>query len=161
MIRGTEGGSSSSRVAENHSNATRVKKFGNSVLNRPCCRNHESRESSNEQFSVNPWAIFDHPHTTRQGEIHQTDYNKENEIEKSNEDESTKLRFNTKAKTQAARGHILHTWGVLLDMGEQGLEVTLPQLAQGTCKSQTISSISFGSQGGKTVDVLYVDNHHN
>ena len=70
----------------------------------------------------------------------------------------TKLRSNTKAKTQAARGHILHTWDVLLDMGEQGLEVTLPQLAQGACKSQTISSISFGSQGGKNVDVDIITN---
>ena len=61
-------------------------------------------------------------------------------------------------KTQAARGQILHTWDVLLDMCKHGLEVTLPQLAQGTCKSQTISSVSFGSQGGKIVDVDIITN---
>jgi hypothetical protein len=79
-------------------------------------------------------------------------------MKKCNKEESTKLRFNTKAKTQTARGHILHTWDMLLDMGDQGLEVTLPQLSQETCKSQTISSISFGSQGGKTVDVDIITN---
>ena len=90
--------------------------------------------------------------------MHQTDYSKENEMEGSNKDMDTKLRFNTKTKTQTARGHILHTWDVLLDMGEHGLEVTLPQLAQRACKSQTISSISFGSQGGKSVDVDIITN---
>ena len=68
------------------------------------------------------------------------------------------MRFNTKVTTQIARGHILRTWDMLLDMGEQGLEVTLPQLSQGTCESQTISSISFGSKGGKTVDVDIITN---
>ena len=61
-------------------------------------------------------------------------------------------------KTQTTRGHVLHTWDALLDMGERGLEVTLPQFAQGTCKSQTISSISFGSQGEKAVGVDNVTN---
>ena len=68
-------------------------------------------------------------------------------------------------KAQTTRGHILHTWDVLLDMGEQVLGVTLPQLVQGTCKSQTISSISFGSHGGKTIDVDIItnlgENHYN
>ena len=54
--------------------------------------------------------------------------------------------------------HILHTWDVPLDMAGQGLEVTLPHLVQGTCKSQTISSISFGSQGGKAVEVDIITN---
>ena len=47
---------------------------------------------------------------------------------------------------------------VLLDMGEQGLEITLPQLVQGIGKSQTISSISFGSQGVKVVEVDILTN---
>jgi hypothetical protein len=89
----------------------------------------------------------------RQGEMHQSDYNKENEIKGTYIEENKEMRFNTKLKAQTARGHILHTWDMLLDMGEQGLEITLPQLSQGTCRSQTISSISFGSKGGKTVDV--------
>ena len=55
--------SSSTRMTKKHSNTTQKKKFRKSVSNRPCCRNHESRESSNEQSSANPWAIFDHPHT--------------------------------------------------------------------------------------------------
>jgi hypothetical protein len=30
-------------------------------------RKHDSRKNSNSHFSVNPWTILDHPHTTRQG----------------------------------------------------------------------------------------------
>ena len=52
----------------------------------------------------------------------------------------------------------MHTCDVLLDMGEHGREVTLPQLAQWICRSQTISSISVGSQGGKTIDVDIITN---
>ena len=63
------------------------------------------------------------------------------------------LRFKDKVKPQVARGHTLSSWEVLFDMGRQGLEVTLPHLVHGTCNSQTISSISFGSRGGKTVDM--------
>jgi hypothetical protein len=94
----------------------------------------------------------------RQGEMHQSDYNKENEIKETYIEENKEMRFNTKLKAQTARGHILHTWDMLLDMGEQGLEITLPQLSQGTCRSQTISSISFGSKGAKTVDVDIITN---
>ena len=91
-------------------------------------RNHESRESSIEQFLVNPWDIFDHPHATRQGEIHQWDYNEEDELKGCGKEGGTELRFHTKVKAQTTRGHILHTWDVLLDMGEQVLEITLPHL---------------------------------
>ena len=52
----------------------------------------------------------------------------------------------------------MHTWDVLLDMGEQGPGVTLPQMVHGTCKSQPISSISVGSQGGKKVDIDIITN---
>ena len=52
----------------------------------------------------------------------------------------------------------MHTCDVLLDMGEHGREVTLPQLAQWICRSQTISSISVGSQGGKKVDIDIITN---
>ena len=144
--------SSSTRVTERQFNSTHGEKFRNLIFNTPCCRNHESKEGSIEQFSVNPWGIFDHPHTTRHGEIHQWGYNEEDELKGCGKEGDTKLRFNNEVKAQTARGHILHTWDVLLDMGEQGLEVTLPQLVQGTCKSQTISFISFGSQGGNWKD---------
>ena len=70
---------------------------------------------------------------------------------------TTELRFNSKAKLQPARGHIVHSWDVLFDMGTQGLEVTLPQLLEGTCKSQTVSSLSFGTKGGKSVELGH---HH-
>ena len=68
------------------------------------------------------------------------------------EEEDTKLQFNTR-KLPTARGHIVHSWDILLDMGTQVLEVTLPQLIEGTCKSQTICSLSFGSKGNKSVDL--------
>ena len=85
------------------SNTMHEKKFGNSVLNRPCCTNHERRENLVERFSPNPWYIYDHPPAMRQGEIHQSDYNKENEIKESDTEESEELRFDTKVKTQTTR----------------------------------------------------------
>ena len=30
-------------------------------------KKHENREISNDCFSMDPWIILDHPHTTRQG----------------------------------------------------------------------------------------------
>ena len=52
----------------------------------------------------------------------------------------------------------MHSWDILPDMGVHGLEITLPQLPEGTCKSQTISSLSFGSQGGKSMELDIVTN---
>ena len=52
----------------------------------------------------------------------------------------------------------MHSWDVLLDMGAHGLEITLPQTLEGTCKSQTISSLSFGSQGGKSMELDIITN---
>ena len=66
-----------------------------------------------------------------------------------------------KSKRQpSAKGHIVHSWDILLGMGAHGLEVTLSQLLEGICKSQTISSLdlSFGSQGGKSMELDIVTN---
>ena len=52
----------------------------------------------------------------------------------------------------------MQTWDVLLDTDEQVLKITLPQLVQGACKSQTISFISFGSQGEKADEVDIITN---
>ena len=52
----------------------------------------------------------------------------------------------------------MHSWDILLDMGAQGLEITLPQILEGICKSQTISSLSFGSQGGKSMELDIITN---
>ena len=71
--------------------------------------------------------------------------------------ESQSLQFNTK-KAPCARGHIIHSWDILLDMGVQGSEITLPQLLERTCKSQTISSLSFGSRGGRSVELDIITN---
>ena len=90
--------------------------------------------------------------------MHQSNYNKENEMKETYIEENNEMRFNTKLKTQTTRGHNLRAWDMLRDMGEQGLEITLPQLSQGTRRSQTISSISFGSKGAKTVDVDIITN---
>ena len=56
------------------------------------------------------------------------------------------------------KGHIVHSWDIILDMGTQGLETTLPQLLEGTCKSQTISSLSFGPKGGKSTGLDIITN---
>ena len=149
---------SSCKPSRKISSTTQKEKFKNSVSSKACCRSYESRENSNEHFSVNPWAILDRPHTAGQGETHQIEIDKEFEIEKCNGEENTELRFNTRMKTQPARGHIVHSWDVLLDMGTQGLEITLPQLLEGSCKSQTVSSLSFGTKGGKSVDLDIITN---
>jgi hypothetical protein len=86
-------GSSSTRITKKHYNTTQKKKFRKSVFNRPCCRNHESRESSNEQSSANPWVIFACPHTTGQGETHQMEINKEVEMEKCNKGETRRIKI--------------------------------------------------------------------
>ena len=72
-----------------------------------------------ENFLPSPRHIYDHPYAMRQGEMHQSDYNKENEIKETYIEENKEMRFNTKLKAQTARGHILHTWDMLLDTGEQ------------------------------------------
>ena len=107
---GQGGGSSSMRVAENHSNLAHKKKFRNLILNTSCCRNHGSKENPIEQISVNPWAIFDQPHTMRQREVYKSGYNREDDIKKCDNEKHTELRFNTKVKAKATRGHNLHTW---------------------------------------------------
>ena len=84
--------------------------------------------------------------------------NEQEEIEKCNEEQNNEFRFNTKMGTQPARGHIIHSWDILLDMGTQGLEITLPRLLEGTCKSQTVSSLSFGSRGGRSVELNIITN---
>ena len=77
---------------------------------------------------------------------------KDEENSETHSKENLKIQFNTR-ELPSARGHIVHSWDILLDMGAQGLEITLPQLLEGTCKSQTISSLSFGSQGGKGMEL--------
>ena len=74
------------------------------------------------------------------------------EARKCNE-ENDELRFNVKAKVKPTKGHIVHSWDVLFDMGRHGLEITLPQLLECTCKSQTVSSLSFGSKGGRSMEL--------
>ena len=131
-------------------------------------RKHGIRGNSSSCFSMDPWAILDHPHTMRQGRT-DTDDSKdcasksEAELCKDTENsetqliENSKMQFNTR-KLPSAKGHIVHSWDILLDMGAQGLEITLPQLLEGTCKSQTISSLSFGSQGGKSMELDIITN---
>ena len=75
-----------------------------------------------------------------------------NKAEQCRGKENTDVQFNTR-RLPAARGHIVHSWDILLDMGAHDLEITLPQLLEGTCKSQAISSLSFGSQGGKGMEL--------
>jgi hypothetical protein len=77
---------------------------------------------------------------------------------KCNEEENDELRFNSKAKVKPTKGHIVHSRDALFDMGRQGLEVTLPQLLEGTCKSQTVSSLSFGSKGGRSTELDIITN---
>lgn len=100
---------SSRKPSRKISGTAQKEKFKNSVSSKACCRSYESRENSNEHFSVNPWAILDRPHTTGQRETHQIETDKEFEIEKCNGEENTELRFNTRMKTQPARGHIVHS----------------------------------------------------
>jgi hypothetical protein len=57
---------SSYKPSKKISNTTQKEKFKNSVSSAACCRDYENKENSNEQFSINPWAILDHPHTARQ-----------------------------------------------------------------------------------------------
>jgi hypothetical protein len=131
-------------------------------------REHENRENSDSCFSVSPWAILDHPQTTRQGRTDiddSKDCSSESKAEqyraKENSEthykENSRVQFNTR-KMPNARGHIVFSWDILLDMGAQGLEITLPQILEGTCKSQTISSLSFGSQGGKSMELDIITN---
>ena len=51
-----------------------------------------------------------------------------------------------------------HSWDVLLGMGSYGPEVALPRLLEGSCNSQTVSSLSFGTKGGKSVDLDIITN---
>ena len=67
------------------------------------------------------------------------------------------IHFKSK-KAPEARGHILHSWDLLLDMGGQGLRITLTQIIKGTCMSQVVSSLSFGSRGGKSTDLDIITN---
>jgi hypothetical protein len=147
---------SSYKPSREISNTTQKKKFRNSVSSAACCRDYENRENSNEHFSINPWAIFDHLHTERQegaDRMENGHCDRMGEAKKNDKEEKDELRFNSKAKLQPARGHIVHSWDVLFDMGKQGLEITLPQLLEGTCKSQTVSSLSFGSKGGRSMEL--------
>ena len=139
--------SSSYGASEKLSSTTHKEKFRKSVSSKACYRGYESRESLTEHFSVNPWAIVDHSHTMRQCEIHRIEMKHCNEVgetKKCNKEGNDELRFNSKAKLQPTRGHIVHSWDVLIDMGTHGLEITLPQLLEITCKSQKISFLSFG-----------------
>ena len=81
----------------------------------------------------------------------------EDKIEQCKEKRDPELHFSTR-KVSHARGHIVHSWDILRDMGTQGLEITLPQLLEGSCKSQTVSSLSFGTKGGKSVVVDIITN---
>ena len=56
------------------------------------------------------------------------------------------------------KGHIVHSWAILLDMIPQGLKVTLPQLLEGTCRLQTIRSLPFGSRGGGNAELDLISN---
>ena len=123
-------------------------------------RKRENGGISNDCFSIDPWIILDHPYTTRQGRKDTDDdthCSRGDRTEQCKDKEDSKLHFNTR-KMSHARGHIVHSWDVLLDMGTQGLEFTLPQLLEGSCKSQTMSSLSFGSKGGKSVDLDIITN---
>ena len=139
---------SSYKASKKISRTTKKEKFRNSISSVACCRDYENRENSREHFSVNSWATSAHPHTARQDGIGRIKKEQMEEIRKCNEEEKDELRFNSKAKVKPARGHIVHSWDILFDMGRHGLEATLPQLPEGTCKSQTVSSLSFGSKGG-------------
>ena len=57
---------SSYRASAKLSSTTQKEKFRKSVSSKACCRGYESRESSSGHFSVNSWAILDHPHTLGQ-----------------------------------------------------------------------------------------------
>ena len=73
---------SSYGTSEKFSSTTEKEKIRKSVSSNACFRDYESKESSNKYFSVNSWAILDHPRTLRQGEVYQSDYNKEDGIKK-------------------------------------------------------------------------------
>ena len=68
------------------------------------------------------------------------------------DDHDDRLEFNFNTE-RLPRGQVLKSWDILIDEGKQGLEITLPQLIRGTCTLQTISSLSFGSKGGKSADL--------
>ena len=53
-------------ASEKFSSTSAKEKLRKSVSGNACFRNYESRESPNKYFLVNPWAILDHPRTTRQ-----------------------------------------------------------------------------------------------
>ena len=131
-------------------------------------REHGNRKNSNSCFLVSPWAILDHPQTTRQRRTDIDDSKdcssestaeqyKDEENSETHYKENSRVQFNTR-KMPNARGHTVHSWDILLDMGVQGLEIALPQILEGTCKSQTISSLSFGSQGGKSMELDIITN---
>ena len=131
-------------------------------------REHENRKNSDSCLSVSPCAILDHPQTMRQGRTdiddskdcsseNKAEQYKDKENSKTHYKETSRVQFDTR-KLPNARGHIVHSWDILLDMGAQGLEITLPQILEGTYKSQTISSLSFGSQGGKSMELDIITN---
>ena len=73
---------------------------------------------------MDPWIILDHPHTIRQGTKVKDDdrhCSKRDGSEQCKNKENSKIQFDT-MKMPCARGHSVHSWDILLDMGTQGLE---------------------------------------
>ena len=149
---------SSYKTSKKISSTTQKGKFRNSISSAACCRDYENRENSKGHFSVNPWTTSDCPPIARQGSIDRIETEQIEEASKCDEEENDELRFNSKEKLRPAKGHVVHSWDVLFDTGRQWLEVTLPQLLEGTCKSQTVSSLSFGSEGGSSMELDIVTN---
>ena len=106
---GQEAELSSYKPSKKISSTTQKEKFRNS-------RDYENGENSRERFSVNPWATSDCPHTARQGRIGRIEKEQMEEARKCNEEKNDELRFNSKAKVKPARGHIVHSWDVLLEV---------------------------------------------
>ena len=50
------------------------------------------------------------------------------------------IEFVGRKTTNRKAGTLLNTWDVLFDMGTQGLEISLPQLIEGCCNMETVSS---------------------
>ena len=131
-------------------------------------RKYENRKNSNSYFSMNPWTILDRPQTMRQWRADMDANNgcpSESKTEQCNDNENSEtqlkgnssIQFNTK-KLPSARGHVVHPWDIILDMEAQELEITLPQTLEGTRKSQTISSLPFGSQGDGSMELDTITN---
>ena len=60
-------------------------------------RKNENREVSNDCFSMDPWTILDHPHTTRQGRKDTDDdenRSRGDRAEQYKDKENSKLQFN-------------------------------------------------------------------